>query len=52
MLREREEFGKDTFRKRPAQPVEIATGFVFLAPAEARSYSGEVLAPTGKTTSR
>ena len=46
------EFGKDTFWKRPAQPVEIATSFVFLASAEARYYSGEVLAPTGKTTSR
>jgi NAD(P)-dependent dehydrogenase (short-subunit alcohol dehydrogenase family) len=46
------EFGKDTFWKRPAQPVEIATSFVFLASAEARYYSGEVLAPTGKTPSR
>jgi NAD(P)-dependent dehydrogenase (short-subunit alcohol dehydrogenase family) len=46
------EFGKDTFWKRPAQPVEIATSFVFLASAEARYYSGEVLAPTGKSTSR
>jgi NAD(P)-dependent dehydrogenase (short-subunit alcohol dehydrogenase family) len=45
-------FGKDTFWERPAQPVEIATSFVFLASADARYYSGEVLAPTGKTTSR
>ncbi|HEU0013450.1 MAG TPA: SDR family oxidoreductase [Longimicrobium sp.] len=45
-------FGKDTHWKRPAQPVEIAGSFVFLASAEARYYTGEVLAPTGKTTSR
>jgi NAD(P)-dependent dehydrogenase (short-subunit alcohol dehydrogenase family) len=45
-------FGKDTFWERPAQPVEIATSFVFLASADSRYYSGEVLAPTGKTTSR
>jgi NAD(P)-dependent dehydrogenase (short-subunit alcohol dehydrogenase family) len=46
------EFGKDTFWERPAQPAEIAPTFVFLASADARYYSGEVLAPTGKTTSR
>lgn len=45
-------FGQDTFWERPAQPVEIATSYVFLASAEARYYSGEVLAPTGKTTTR
>jgi NAD(P)-dependent dehydrogenase (short-subunit alcohol dehydrogenase family) len=45
-------FGKDTFWKRPAQPVEIATSYVFLASADARYYSGEVLAPTGSTPSR
>jgi NAD(P)-dependent dehydrogenase (short-subunit alcohol dehydrogenase family) len=46
------EFGKDTYWKRPAQPVEIATSYVFVASAEARYYSGEVFAPTGKTPSR
>jgi NAD(P)-dependent dehydrogenase (short-subunit alcohol dehydrogenase family) len=45
-------FGQDTFWERPAQPVEIATSYVFLASAEARYYSGEVFAPTGKTTTR
>lgn len=47
-----EKFGQDTFWKRPAQPVEIASSYVFLASSEARYYSGEVLAPTGKTTTR
>ncbi|HEX8691447.1 MAG TPA: SDR family oxidoreductase [Longimicrobium sp.] len=46
------EFGKDTFWERPAQPAEIAPSYVFLASADARYYSGEVLSPTGKTTSR
>ena len=46
------EFGKDTFWERPAQPAEIAPSYVFLASADARFYSGEVLSPTGKTTSR
>jgi NAD(P)-dependent dehydrogenase (short-subunit alcohol dehydrogenase family) len=46
------EFGKDPFWERPAQPAEIAPTYVFLASADARYYSGEVLAPTGKTTSR
>ncbi|HEX5725990.1 MAG TPA: SDR family oxidoreductase [Longimicrobiaceae bacterium] len=46
------DFGKDTFWERPAQPVEIATSYVFLASAESRYYSGEILAPTGKTTTR
>lgn len=45
-------FGKDTVWKRPAQPVEIAPSFVFLASAEARYYTGEILAPTGEMTSR
>lgn len=45
-------FGKDTFWKRPAQPVEIATSYVFLASAESRYYSGEILAPTGQGVSR
>ena len=46
------QFGSDTYWKRPAQPIEIATSFVFLASADARYYSAEVLAPTGKTPSR
>jgi NAD(P)-dependent dehydrogenase (short-subunit alcohol dehydrogenase family) len=45
-------FGEDTLWKRPAQPAEIAPSYVFLASADARYYSGEVLSPTGKTTSR
>ncbi len=47
-----QEFGTDTYWKRPAQPVELAGGYVFLASAEARYISGEVLAITGKTSSR
>lgn len=46
------EFGSDTFWKRPAQPVEIAASYVFLASAEARYISGEILAITGKTSTR
>jgi NAD(P)-dependent dehydrogenase (short-subunit alcohol dehydrogenase family) len=46
-------FGEeDTHWKRPAQPVEIAPSFVFLASNDARYYTGEVLAPTGMETSR
>lgn len=41
------EFGADTFWKRPAQPAELAPSFVFLASADARFYTGEILAPTG-----
>lgn len=47
-----EEFGKDTFWGRPAQPAEIAPSFVFLASNDGKYYSGEVLAPTGSETSR
>jgi NAD(P)-dependent dehydrogenase (short-subunit alcohol dehydrogenase family) len=46
------EFGADTLWKRPAQPAEIAPSYVFLASADARYYSGEVLYPTGQATSR
>ena len=46
------EFGKDTIWKRPAQPAEIAPGFVFLASADARYITGEVLAITGKSGTR
>jgi NAD(P)-dependent dehydrogenase (short-subunit alcohol dehydrogenase family) len=45
-------FGKDTMWGRPAQPAEIAPSYVFLASADARYYTGEVFAPTGKTTTR
>jgi NAD(P)-dependent dehydrogenase (short-subunit alcohol dehydrogenase family) len=45
-------FGKDTVWKRPAQPVEIASSYVFLASADAKYYTGEVLAPTGSDTTR
>jgi NAD(P)-dependent dehydrogenase (short-subunit alcohol dehydrogenase family) len=46
------EFGEDSIWGRPAQPAEIAPSYVFLASADARYYTGEVLAPTGKATSR
>ncbi|MEW5927605.1 MAG: SDR family oxidoreductase [Gemmatimonadota bacterium] len=46
------EFGTDTFWKRPAQPVELAGAYVFLASADARYVSGEVIAVTGKTSTR
>ncbi len=45
-------FGEDTFWKRPAQPAEIAPSFVFLASDDGRFYTGEILAPTGRTTTR
>lgn len=45
-------FGEDTLWKRPAQPAEIAPCYVFLASAEARYITGEVLAVTGETTTR
>jgi NAD(P)-dependent dehydrogenase (short-subunit alcohol dehydrogenase family) len=45
-------FGQDTAWKRPAQPVEIASGFVYLASADARYVTGETLAITGKGGSR
>ncbi|HEX7119474.1 MAG TPA: SDR family oxidoreductase [Longimicrobiales bacterium] len=47
-----ERFGADTMWKRPAQPAEIAPSYVFLASDDARFYTGEVLAPTGRTTTR
>jgi NAD(P)-dependent dehydrogenase (short-subunit alcohol dehydrogenase family) len=46
------EFGGDTFWGRPAQPAEIAPSYVFLASAEGRYYSGDILAPTGSETTR
>ena len=47
-----EKFGQDTMWKRPAQPVEIATAYVYLASSDARYISGEVIAITGKTSTR
>jgi NAD(P)-dependent dehydrogenase (short-subunit alcohol dehydrogenase family) len=46
------EFGGDTVWERPAQPAEIAPSYVFLASADGRYYTGEVLAPTGSETTR
>ncbi|HEV2149725.1 MAG TPA: SDR family oxidoreductase [Longimicrobiaceae bacterium] len=45
-------FGKDTYWKRPAQPAELAPGYVYLASADARFVSGEVLAITGRSSTR
>jgi NAD(P)-dependent dehydrogenase (short-subunit alcohol dehydrogenase family) len=42
-----EDFGSNSFWKRPAQPAEIAPGYVFLASPDGRYYTGETLAPTG-----
>lgn len=42
-----EQFGKDSPMGRPAQPVELAPAFVFLASDEARYVNGEVLGVTG-----
>lgn len=46
------DFGEDTFWGRPAQPAEIAPSYVFFASADGLYYTGEVLAPTGKGTTR
>jgi len=43
-------FGKDTSFERPAQPIEIAPVFVFLASSEARFVTGEVYGVTGGQT--
>jgi NAD(P)-dependent dehydrogenase (short-subunit alcohol dehydrogenase family) len=47
-----ERFGADTVWQRPAQPAEIAPSFVFLASADSRYYTGEILSPTGRVSSR
>ncbi len=44
------QFGKQTSFERPAQPVEIAPVFVFLASNEARFVTGEVYGVTGGET--
>ncbi len=41
------DFGKNTHWERPAQPIEIATSYVFLASTDGRFYTGGVLSPTG-----
>lgn len=46
------EFGKDTVWGRPAQPADIAPSYVFLASAESRYYTGEILSPTGEINAR
>jgi hypothetical protein len=43
-------FGENTVFKRPAQPVELAKLFVFLASADASYVSGEVFSATGGRT--
>jgi NAD(P)-dependent dehydrogenase (short-subunit alcohol dehydrogenase family) len=43
-------FGAATFWKRPAQPAEIAPSYVFLASADSRYCTGEILAITGSAT--
>ncbi|WP_267289147.1 SDR family oxidoreductase [Parachryseolinea silvisoli] len=42
-------FGKDTTLKRPAQPIEIAPCYVFLASKESAFITGQVLHPNGGT---
>jgi NAD(P)-dependent dehydrogenase (short-subunit alcohol dehydrogenase family) len=42
-----ESFGKGSVMKRPAQPVELAPAYVFLASDEASYVNGEVLGVTG-----
>lgn len=46
------EFGADTEWERPAQPAELAPAFVFLASAESRYITGELIGVTGETTTR
>ncbi len=46
------EFGEDTYWGRPAQPADIAPSYVFFASTDGRYYTGEVLAPTGKSATR
>lgn len=45
-----QKFGQNTSFERPAQPVEIAPIFVFLASNEARFVTGEVYGVTGGRT--
>lgn len=43
------EFGKNVEMERPAQPVEIAPSYVFLASNDGAFFSGQVLHPNGGT---
>jgi NAD(P)-dependent dehydrogenase (short-subunit alcohol dehydrogenase family) len=43
-------FGENTLFERPAQPIELANVFVFLASAEASYVSGEIYGATGGRT--
>ncbi|WP_254062257.1 SDR family oxidoreductase [Acidobacterium sp. S8] len=43
-------FGENTLFKRPAQPIELAKLFVFLASADAGYLSGEIFSATGGRT--
>jgi NAD(P)-dependent dehydrogenase (short-subunit alcohol dehydrogenase family) len=45
-----EKFGENTLFKRPAQPIELAKLFVFLASDDASYVTGEVFAATGGRT--
>lgn len=47
-----QKFGSDTHWERPAQPAELAPAYVFFASGDSRYCTGEVLAITGKTTTR
>ncbi len=47
-----DDFGKTTAWGRPAQPAEIAPSYVFLASRDGVFYTGEILAPTGRATTR
>lgn len=40
-------FGQDTVFGRPAQPIEVATSYVFLASDESRFITGEIIGVTG-----
>jgi hypothetical protein len=42
-----QQFGQDAPFGRPAQPVQLAPSFVFLASAESRYITGEVIGVTG-----
>jgi NAD(P)-dependent dehydrogenase (short-subunit alcohol dehydrogenase family) len=44
--------GDSSFWERPAQPVEIAPSFVFLASNDGIYYTGEVFGPTGRESTR
>lgn len=46
------EFGKNTVWKRPAQPAEIAPAYVYLASADSRYVTGEIIGITGEIGTR